>query len=132
MVKEEILEGLRIALSKGETLQQAMISFYNAGYKREEIEEAARDLTIQIQKPVQQSPPQEKQISNKPIFPKKPPPPITYNSIASVSEYGPKKKVSKEKIIALVLVILLLILIGVLGLLFLFKEELVNFFNSLF
>lgn len=44
MINEEILGGLRAALEKGQTLRAAMMSFYNAGYKKEEIEEAARSL----------------------------------------------------------------------------------------
>ncbi|MBW6442524.1 hypothetical protein K0A97_01930 [Patescibacteria group bacterium] len=44
MVKEEIVEGLRLAMMKGETLQKAMMSFFNAGYSKQEIEEAARYL----------------------------------------------------------------------------------------
>ena len=42
MVNEEILGGIEAALLRGQSLRQAMISFYNAGYKKEEIEEAAR------------------------------------------------------------------------------------------
>ena len=44
MVREDILGGLRVALSKGHSLQNAMQSFYNSGYKKEDIEEAARYL----------------------------------------------------------------------------------------
>lgn len=44
MVKEDIIGGLLLAVNKGETLQQAMLSFFNAGYKRGEIEMAARDV----------------------------------------------------------------------------------------
>ena len=44
MVREDILGGLKVALSKGHSLQQAMQSFYNAGYSKEEIEEAVRYL----------------------------------------------------------------------------------------
>lgn len=40
MVNEEILGGLRFAFNKGESPEKAMTSFYNAGYRREEIEEA--------------------------------------------------------------------------------------------
>ena len=61
MVNEEIFGGLKLALSKGETLKQAMMSFYNAGYKREEIEEAARALQqerFKEQKPQQPRPEQ--------------------------------------------------------------------------
>ena len=53
MVKVDILGGLREALTRGESLKQAMISFYNAGYKKQEIEGAARALqmqpTVQVQ-----------------------------------------------------------------------------------
>ncbi len=42
MVNQEILGGLKHALNSGEPLEKAMLSFYNAGYKKEEIEEAAR------------------------------------------------------------------------------------------
>ena len=42
MVNQDILGGLKNAVAKGETLQVAMQTFYNAGYKKEEIYEAAR------------------------------------------------------------------------------------------
>lgn len=44
MVKEELVEGLKTAMIRGDSLQKAMFSFYNAGYKKAEIEEAARLL----------------------------------------------------------------------------------------
>ncbi len=44
MVKEELIEGLKTAMIRGDSLQKAMFSFYNAGYKKAEIEEAARFL----------------------------------------------------------------------------------------
>ncbi len=47
-MNEEIAEGIKFAMSKGETLQQAMQSFYNAGYPRQEVEEAARSLQQQL------------------------------------------------------------------------------------
>ena len=55
MVNEEIVAGLRLALSKGESLKQAMTSFYSAGYSKQEIEDAARAL----QNPELQFPPQQ-------------------------------------------------------------------------
>ena len=42
MVNNEILGGIESALVRGQSLKQAMISFYNAGYEKAEIEEAAR------------------------------------------------------------------------------------------
>ena len=44
MVRQDILGGLKLALSKGQSLESAMQSFYNSGYKKEDIEEAAREL----------------------------------------------------------------------------------------
>ena len=46
MVMEDILEGLKLAMARGDSLQKAMMSFYNAGYKKEDIEEAARALQM--------------------------------------------------------------------------------------
>ena len=85
MVNEEILGGLKLAVSKGESLKQAMMSFYNAGYKKEEIEGAARAL-------------QGQKIENEPIQPvqqaklKKQKPvqkvPQSAKTIQRVSNYG--------------------------------------------
>lgn len=48
MVREDILGGLKSALLRGYTLKDAMISFYNAGYTKEDIEDAARKLQYQL------------------------------------------------------------------------------------
>lgn len=44
MAKEEIVNGIKLALDKGQTLRDAMVSFFNAGYSREEINDAAREV----------------------------------------------------------------------------------------
>lgn len=44
MINEEIVGGLKNALERGDSLKNAMISFYNAGYDKKEIEEAAKTL----------------------------------------------------------------------------------------
>jgi len=54
MVREDILGGLRTALARGQSLRQAMMSFYNAGYIKQEIEEAARAVQAEISNPTQQ------------------------------------------------------------------------------
>jgi len=46
-IKEDILGGLKLAISKGDSLKQAMQSFYNAGYKKEDIENAARTMQME-------------------------------------------------------------------------------------
>lgn len=48
MVNEEIFQGLKAGVNKGQTLKDSMMSFYNAGYPKEEIEKAARALQLEI------------------------------------------------------------------------------------
>ena len=48
MVNEEIIGGLISALSRGEPLEKAMMTFYNAGYDREEIEGSAKVVYAQL------------------------------------------------------------------------------------
>lgn len=48
MIKEDIIRGLEGAMSKGETLDRAMYSFYNAGYNKEDVEAAAHALSIHL------------------------------------------------------------------------------------
>lgn len=87
MVNEEILGGLKLALFKGESLKQAMMSFYNAGYKKEEIEGAARVLQEQkIEKQQIQSVQQAKVTKQKPG--QKVPQPKPAKTIQKVSGYG--------------------------------------------
>jgi len=92
MVNQEIFGGLKLALLKGESLKQAMISFYNAGYSKQEIEEAARNLSSQKISEKTQDPPSKK-VNKK-----------TKKSHKNVSDYGRdiKKQVQssqmKEKI----------------------------------
>jgi hypothetical protein len=48
MVNEEIVGGLISALSRGEPLEKAMMTFFNAGYKKEEIEGSAKEVYNQL------------------------------------------------------------------------------------
>ena len=130
MVKEEIVEGLRLAVSKGEPLDKAMGSFYNAGYVKGDIEEAARFFQAPQ---FQQSPYTSSQQSNfKPLVQ-----PSAQGSQGSsgvvqrVSEYG-KKPSRTGAAITIMLFVLLLLLFGILATIILFKDELSNFFNNLF
>lgn len=56
MIRADIFGGLKLALTKGETLKQAMISFYNAGYNKAEIEEAAKAVKQGFQTVMPQQP----------------------------------------------------------------------------
>ncbi len=102
MPNPEILGGLKSALNKGESLEKAMTSLYNAGYMKEEIEEAARFL----QSPEQIQPAKKPEALNTSIksTPKK------------VSEYGaekpksnPVKKAAKGIVIAIIIAAILFV-----------------------
>ena len=45
MSKGDIIESLKAAIRRGESLNKVMISFYNSGYPKEDIEAAAREAT---------------------------------------------------------------------------------------
>lgn len=51
MINQEVFGGLVSALSRGESLQKAMFSLFNAGYLKKDIEDAA--MMLQSQTPVQ-------------------------------------------------------------------------------
>ena len=122
MPQEFLVEGLKAAIAKGESLKQAMMSFYNSGYETAEIEAAARALqTHQVQQP---SP---KIISQQPLNPNLPVP----RTIQKISSYGQKPQVPK-KLGIIILVGCLISLLGLLASLFLFRENIVNFLNNLF
>lgn len=139
MVREDILEGLKLAVSKGESLKHAMISFYNAGYTRAEIQEAAQALqqghTVQtaqpqVQQPAAQTQPttQEQQViqEQKPLEPKE----KLKSAKQVVSKYGKKKKKAGTALV-IILAVFLALLIGVVVLLIIFKDQLTNLLNNL-
>ncbi len=48
MINEEIIGGLVSALSRGQSLESAMMTFYNAGYDKQEIEDSAKEVYNQV------------------------------------------------------------------------------------
>ncbi|HIG94489.1 MAG: hypothetical protein QT05_C0005G0003 [archaeon GW2011_AR13] len=146
MVKQDILGGLFSAVSRGIDLKNAMQSLYNAGYEKEEIEEAA--IIIQkgqfTQDPITQKiiPIVEKLVEEKKEEPKKEPIqeiiPIVEKQKIPIKNKPATKKVSDydhivenndRKIIA-VLVIILIFLVGVLLATIIFKPEIISFINE--
>jgi len=134
MIREDILEGLKFALSKKESLKQAMASFYNAGYKKQDIEDSARALQSQniiLKRQVKVF--QPKNFSDK------------GQTIQRISGYGesaqPFQKVtqnvfdykqkSKGKWKIYLMVLILLILLGILAAVYFFKPQLIDFFENL-
>jgi len=163
---QEILGGLKAAIGRGETLKDAMMTFYQAGYDKYEIEEAARAYMNQQQsgsqlnasqriatpattpqKPKEEEKKETPATPKKPIAPTKPivtapatpkpgvpaAPKTEAKSVQKVSSYGGnKEKEMAGKTLTVALTLVLLLLLGVLAAVFLFKEDLIVFFNNLF
>jgi|APSaa5957512535_1039671.scaffolds.fasta_scaffold02074_17 hypothetical protein len=157
MINIEILEGLRRATESGNTLKSSMMSFYNSGYKKQEIEAAAKELQSQkAGNPSTVVPAQVPQnIQTQPIVGQPPAQPIQQQPVAqpvqqipqttqpipqvqqpvqpmnqqNVSQYGKKSKVSGMTVFLISSLIFLLIL---LTLMFVFRSQLINFFNKIF
>ena len=162
MTNEAIFGALKSALARGESLKKAMMTLYNAGYKREEISEAAHLINEGILSPQtepvkktktkknkkvaeskilapsegvpteskseEQSPEQIQQsqiLQKNPQLSRK-----TQKTIQKVSGYG-EPPGRKSKTVIILLGFLLLFLMGVLVTVFLFKEELLEFFNNM-
>ena len=160
MVKEELIEGLRGAVAQGESLERAMASFYNAGYSKDDIEEAAVAMHTptffqqypqyqqpqtqqpqpqqkQPERPVQKPQPQQRQVSYQQIpqqmMQQMQPRPLAQAypmNVQRVSNYKGNSH-TKAKILTALLVMLLFLLIGVLVTVIIFKDTLTNFFNNL-
>lgn len=145
---EEVLGGLRSALERGESLQKAMMTLFNAGYKKEDIEEAAKLLvkpTIETQPEMPavpqkeqvplQEPPQEisasQQVPQKvSSYGEQMPAPQVSMPVPKASNY--EQKSSKEKTMIIILVSSLVFLICLLVAIFLFKQQLIDFFSGFF
>ena len=154
MVKEELVEGIRQAISKGEPIEKAMMSFYNSGYSKQDIEEAAAMAQspgffqpvqqprqpmpapqTQVQQPLVQQPlykPQPAQQQTavpQPQFQYQPQQQVQPGVVQRVSAYGPKPS-GKGMAITIVLVVILLLLIGLLAAVIIFKDEISDFLSG--
>ena len=104
-MRDDLIGALQSALARGESLNRAMMTLYNAGYSKQEIEESASAL--------QQASYQQQ------LAPQK--------SVQNISNYASIKPKIKLILIIAGLLILLGALIGVI----LFREELIESFNNL-
>ena len=161
MAKEEIVEGLKAAIAKGESLNKAMMSFYNSGYSKQDVEDAAKLLDAPQLQQSQTSQPQSQPL--KTTISKLPQQAQTQTSqpeIHSVPQplnsQSPQTETQTQQFLPLqqtqsiqkvsnyggkpnplgavaifVLVFFLLVLVGVLIAVFLFKDELAGLFNGL-
>jgi hypothetical protein len=147
-VKDEIIAGIKNGLERGESLDQAMQTFINAGYKSVEIREAANSLTggttpimtgaqntVSASSPSELTPLQTTQAGQPQSTPANQTdtspnqanaPPATLPSIPSISK-NPVGKTDTKKMI--LLVALLLFLVGILIASILFKDPILKAFS---
>jgi hypothetical protein len=119
MSNEDIAGGLKSALARGESLEQAMTTFYNAGYSKEDIEWAAKSLQM-IREPVMQP----RQMQAKISMPKP--------AAQEISKYEQKPGIPVGKAGIIILMVLLFFLLSTIISLIFFREKLIDFFNSFF
>jgi len=129
MVRQDIVAGIKNAIERGYSMEQAKQTMLNSGYKTGDINEAASYLTgglgTQIVQNVEtkqqyENPSQQMQQSQEQQVQQLP----TQNH-----DEEPKKKSSGMIIL---LVILLLSLVGILAISIFFREDLISFFSGLF
>ena len=123
MVNKDILQGLRFAVQRGDSLEKAMHSFFNSGYLKEEIEEAARmvhqkqNLEPEYIKNEVKSETPSKNFSQASVIPVNNVPQSAYpqQSIQHTSSYGESQKIQEKKPsnkLAVILIIVALIALG--------------------
>lgn len=154
MVRDDILGGLQLALERGESLEQAMISFLNAGYPQKDIEEAAGALQNQIGQMQMQQPAQTPQYSQQQMQPSQPaqttqPAQQMQQSLQpqqvqqpvqqfqpgvpqqKVSNYGNQKSSVIRIVLIAILAFVLVLLLGALVGIFVFRDSIIDLFTKL-
>lgn len=124
-MRDDIYGGLKNALERGASIEQAIRSLINAGYNDIDVRNTARYLTtgaMDTTTPNIQKTPQMPSLSQKKFRP------LAGQQIKF--RQGVRTKEGKGKIIALV--IILLFLIGVLVLTLIFRDSIVQFLTGLF
>ena len=154
MAKEDLINGLLLALQKGESLEKAMMSFYTAGYSKADIEEAAKEVVaIRSHTGSITSTPNTPKTTNNKVIQKPPvnnekkglfswmkskPKPAQPNVVKplnqptppvaqSVSKYEGKSLKNKRLLILILIIIIFLILAGIVALLF-YGNDILNAF----
>ena len=161
-MNQDIFEGLKVAIGKGESLEEAMQTFYNSGYDKTQIEEAARALQKNIHQeqikgktpdiiPKGQKQQPQKFVSSKfSFFPERkeesgmkrdisyqntPPSPIQpmNQTQEGMQKVSDYEQQKPSRTKMIILVSLLIIVIGaMLAGLFFLRETILDFFNNIF
>ena len=86
---QEIIGGLKAAIFRGESLKDAMMSFYQSGYDKSEIEQAARELMAEQSSKKEELQPGKRNVS---IEEKKEEKPVEKKLIPPVKVEKPEEK----------------------------------------
>ncbi|MBI2629735.1 hypothetical protein HYW76_01410 [Candidatus Pacearchaeota archaeon] len=136
MQKPEIIGGLKRAVERGYSLEQAKRSLLNAGYSIEDVDDSADAISGVIGRLPS---PEYPILSNSsslatlpPIPPKQPLVQPQFQQQTQVQpQIKPKKSVSGRKILIIFLIILFIALLGGLISLIIFKDSVIDFINNL-
>lgn len=135
MEKPEIVSGLKQAIERGYSLEQAKKSFVNAGYNYEDVEDSAKTFSglitnfpqqiSQPQNPQAFQNPQYSQYPQQPQIPQNPQipqlPQIQQSTRPQTFQYENKKS-KKTLVLIIILIVVLALLIGILGASLFFKD----------
>lgn len=135
-MREDIRGGLRNALDRGESLEEAVRSFVQAGYKESEVRAEAEFLGGAMS--MTQGAPVAKEFQNVPSvsFNQFPPQQLgvpsanTSNKLASFQQYKIESPPKKRDLGLILLLGALVLLIGVLIVSLVFRERIINFLSS--
>jgi len=142
MERVEIIAGLRSAVEKGYSLQQAMQSFINAGYNEQDVKDSARtlggiiteipEIPLQQYQPVIPSLPAAKNqpVTKQPTSIQQIPPSSAYQQTFKPQQFGQKPKSKMKVIIIILIIVLVLLIVGLVAILF-FKEQTSNLINKI-
>ncbi len=140
MVREDIVAGLRNAVERGYTLQQAKQTLLNSSYNAQEVEEAVNYLTGGVGDESFHEPPQsspnliQSQSSQRPQ---------QIKQIHSFEQFHPLEEVhqlqqslqqphhKKSPLLLFLLILILLLLLGTMILSLLFKDSIIEFFDNM-
>lgn len=120
----DIFGALKWAVARGQSLQEAMISLFNAGYSKQEIEEAARALQSG-QIPQQPQPATPASQYSQPVTSA-----VIQKTQQKVSDYSSNQP-NKKKFFVISLIVILIILLGLLIVTFLFKEQIADILGGM-
>jgi FtsZ-interacting cell division protein ZipA len=134
MVRQDIVSGLKNAVERGYSLEQAKATLINSGYQIKDVDEAANYLTggLGTEEPQTNEQIEQQSVEHTIEHPEQPQQQVQQQMIQQQMEYHEPKKKGKKTVLIILLIFLLLILVAGLGLAFYFREDVISFFGGLF